>query len=246
MKNKITFFIFSSLLIFFSCEKNVSVKLNDAQPKLVVEASIENDAAPTVVLSNSVDYFSEISPEILQNSFVHGADILISNGVLTHKLKEYSFKQGDYTFSYYSIDSSDLSTAFAGKLNTAYSLKITVQGKEYDAVTTIPKITKVVDSVYWKKASEFLPDSLVALMVDGIDRMMQISAVITMPHAFSGEERKWYRGLAVMEGKVVPVINPDSFLSKGEIAVLEAKAKTGVMTTEMTPELRARWIKTKK
>jgi chemotaxis signal transduction protein len=69
-------------------------------------------------------------------------------------------------------------------------------------------------------------NSSVALMVDGIDRMMQISAVITMPHAFNGEEREWYRGLAIMDGRVVPVINPESFLNKGEIAVLEAKAKT--------------------
>jgi chemotaxis signal transduction protein len=68
-------------------------------------------------------------------------------------------------------------------------------------------------------------NSSVALAVDGIDRMMQISAVITIPNAFIGEERNWYRGLAVMDGKVVPVINPDSFLSKGEIAVLEAKAR---------------------
>ncbi|MCU1284370.1 MAG: hypothetical protein JWO13_720 [Acidobacteriales bacterium] len=68
-------------------------------------------------------------------------------------------------------------------------------------------------------------NSSVALMVDGIDRMMQITAVITMPHAFSGEERTWYRGLAIMDDKIVPVINPDSFLNAGEIAVLEAKVK---------------------
>ncbi|MCU1310292.1 MAG: hypothetical protein JWO20_1417 [Candidatus Angelobacter sp.] len=77
------------------------------------------------------------------------------------------------------------------------------------------------------KASRVLVmrNSSVALMVDGIDRMMQISAVITIPNAFGGEERNWYRGLAVMDGKVVPVINPESFLSKGEIAVLEAKSR---------------------
>ena len=164
------FVLTGSLLVFLvSCEKNVSVKLNDAQTKLVVEASIENGAPPTVVLSNSLDYFSEISPEILQNSFVHDADISISNGVLTHKLKEYSTTQGDYTFYYYSIDSSDLSTAFAGELNRSYSLHIKVQGNDYSAVTTIPNITKKVDSVYWKKASDFLPDSLVALMVKATD-----------------------------------------------------------------------------
>jgi hypothetical protein len=68
-------------------------------------------------------------------------------------------------------------------------------------------------------------NSSVALMVDGIDRMMQISAVINMPQAFVGEERNWYRGLAVMNGKVVPVVNPECFLNKGEMAVLEAKSR---------------------
>lgn len=169
MKITLAGFIFLLVVFFSSCEKNVSVKLNDAQPKLVVEASIENDVAPTVVLSNSLDYFAKISPEILQNSFVHGAAVFISNGTLTHKLKEYSFVQNGYTFYYYSIDSSDLSTAFTGKLNTSYSLKINIQQQEYTALTTIPGITKKVDSVYWKKASDFLPDSLVALMVKATD-----------------------------------------------------------------------------
>ncbi|MES1221850.1 MAG: DUF4249 domain-containing protein, partial [Bacteroidota bacterium] len=90
------------ITVFFSCEKNVTFKLDNAETKLVVEASIENDQAPTVVLSNSLDYFSEISPEILQNSFVHDAEIFISNGTLTHKLKEYSYSQNGYPFSYYS------------------------------------------------------------------------------------------------------------------------------------------------
>jgi hypothetical protein len=169
MKMKPVVFLFSLLVIFNACEKNVSVRLNDEQKKLVVEASIENGVAPTVVLSNSLDYFASISPAILEGSFVHGADIFISNGSRTHKLKEYSYTQNGYTFYYYSIDSSDLSTAFIGEINTSYSLKINFQGKEYSAVTTIPKITKKVDSVYWKRASEFLPDSLVALMVKATD-----------------------------------------------------------------------------
>jgi Domain of unknown function (DUF4249) len=169
MKIRIIIFFASSVTLFFSCEKNVSFNLHSEETKLVVEASIENDLAPTVVLSNSLAYFSEISPDILQNSFVHGAEVLISNGIVTHKLKEYSFVQNSYTFYYYSIDSSNLATAFPGQLNTAYSLKINLQGKEYTANTTIPKITKIVDSVFWKKAPEFVPDSLVALMVKATD-----------------------------------------------------------------------------
>jgi chemotaxis signal transduction protein len=94
------------------------------------------------------------------------------------------------------------------------------------------KIYFVVDaSAHFRKSASkgsrvlVMRNSSVALMVDEIDRMMQISAVITMPNAFGGDERNWYRGLAVMDGKVVPVINPESFLNKGEIAVLEAKAR---------------------
>jgi len=157
------------MAVFFSCEKNVSFKLHDAETKIVVEASIENDKPPTVVLSTSLDYFSEISPAILENSFVHNAEILISNGVLTHKLKEYQFVQNGYSFSYYSIDSSSPATAFTGQLNTGYSLKINSQGEEYTATTTIPGITKRVDSVFWKQAPVYLPDSLAALMVKVTD-----------------------------------------------------------------------------
>lgn len=72
-------------------------------------------------------------------------------------------------------------------------------------------------------------NSLCALLVDSIDRMTQIATVFAMPKAFQGEECNWYRGLAVMEGCVVPVVNPDAVLSKGEVAVLQAGMKTGAV-----------------
>lgn len=60
------------------------------------------------------------------------------------------------------------------------------------------------------------------LLVDSIDRMAQISTVIALPLAFTGEERNWYRGLAIIEGLVIPVVNPESIINKGEVAVLAA------------------------
>lgn len=62
-----------------------------------------------------------------------------------------------------------------------------------------------------------------AVLVDNIDRMAQISVVHALPHAFSGRERDWYRGLAVCDGRIVPVIREDAFLSKGELAKLAAQ-----------------------
>jgi len=66
-----------------------------------------------------------------------------------------------------------------------------------------------------------LRDMPVALLVQGIERMTQIATVISLPLAFRGQERNWYRGLAVIDQHVIPVIEPSSFLNRAEIAVLQ-------------------------
>lgn len=152
------------------CEKKVDFKLHDQPDKLVVEGIIENDQPPVVILSKSVGYFSKISADILNNSFVHGAEVFVSNGTLTHKLKEYSRPLGNnISLYYYSIDSSNLSTAFAGQLNHQYSLRIVSNGKEYTATTTIPGLTKRIDSVWWKKPPVTSDSTKVIVMVRATD-----------------------------------------------------------------------------
>jgi len=147
MKLLIFLLILAGCFSVFSCERSVSFHVKNAEPKLVVEATIENNEAPLVFLSKSIDFFSQISPDILQNSFVHGAEVYVSNGTLTHKLKEYSVSFGNrYFIYYYTTDSSNLATAFKGQLDHPYSLKIVTAGKEYTANTTIPKITKQIDA----------------------------------------------------------------------------------------------------
>jgi hypothetical protein len=141
------------LFLFLSCEKSIDVKLDPTQSRLVVEATIENDKAPVVILSSSLDYFSQISPDILANSFVHDADVQISDGTNTKQLKEYSTPAAGtgYKLYFYTVDSSDLS-AFVGKLNQSYTLHIAANGQQYDAKTTIPALAKKVDSLWWKIA----------------------------------------------------------------------------------------------
>jgi len=63
-----------------------------------------------------------------------------------------------------------------------------------------------------------------AVLVDSTDRMTQISVLHALPQAFNGTERNWYRGLAVLNGEVVPVVNQAAFLSKSELYVLRAAA----------------------
>ncbi|MEI8052587.1 MAG: DUF4249 family protein [Bacteroidota bacterium] len=150
----------AALLFFTSCEKNIDFNLDESKPTLVVEAVIENDKAPNVILTKSLDYFSQISPAIYESSFVHNADVYISNGTLTHKLKEYTRPLFlGYNLYYYSIDSSSLNTAFNGELNHSYSLRVVTDGLEYLSSTTIPALTWFPDSIYFKKAPQN-PDTL--------------------------------------------------------------------------------------
>lgn len=164
---------FGFLLLLFllvSCEKNIDFNLHQKPDVLVVDASIENGQPPIVILSKSFDYFSQVSPQILSNSFVHNADIRISNGILTHKLKEYFIDStGGYRIWFYTIDSANLATAFLGQFNTAYSLKINTGGIEYTANTTIPLLTKKPDSLWWKPAPFSKDTNKVVVMIKTTD-----------------------------------------------------------------------------
>ena len=163
-------FIFTSMIIrislaiivlvaLASCEKAISFAPRNAEPVVVIEATIENDQAPIVVLSRSFHYFSQISPDSLAASFIRNAEVYMSNGSKTHRLKEYAFPANNgYTVYYYSIDSANMATAFEGEFNKSYSLQVKVGGKEYTATTTIPALTKKFDSLWWQPAPRD-PDS---------------------------------------------------------------------------------------
>ena len=147
------------IMMLSSCEKNIDITLKNADPVLVVDAQIENGKIPTVVLTTSLNYFSQITPSILAGSFVHDADITISNGTFTHLLKEYTYPLGGGYFGYYyTIDSANLATAFVGEFNKEYVMHINSKGKNYDAKTTIPLLTKHPDSL-WFKPAPMNPDS---------------------------------------------------------------------------------------
>ncbi|MBE7169652.1 MAG: DUF4249 domain-containing protein [Williamsia sp.] len=144
--------VLSVLTGLVSCEKSVTFKLNEAANQLVVEATIENGQPPVVTLSNSYSYFSTITRELLLNSFVHGAQIVVSDGTRAQTLKEYAYKVAGNDIYYYTIDSTQLSNTFVGELNKAYTLQIKSNGSTYQAATTIPPLSKKIDSLWWIKS----------------------------------------------------------------------------------------------
>lgn len=153
------------LVLVLGCEKSITFRLDPSAFQLVVEATIENGQPPVVVLSKSLDYFSEINPQILLNSFVHNAEVTISEGTKIHKLKERSYKlPGGIELFYYSVDSANPASLFTGQLNTGYLLNIRSEGKEYTASTTIPALSKKLDSLWWKR-SPGNPDSTKVILM---------------------------------------------------------------------------------
>lgn len=158
------------VLLLAGCEKKISLNLIENNPKLVVEATIENGQAPRVVLTHSVGYFSTISYQLFEGSFVHNASVYVSNGTLTHKLKEYTVPYaGAVNVYYYSTDSSDLSTAITGQTNHSYSLKIITGNDEYDATTTIPNFNKVIDSLWWEPVVNSKDPKRVNVLIQATD-----------------------------------------------------------------------------
>ena len=154
------------LMVFLltGCEKSVSFKLDETAPALVVDATIESGQPPFVLLSNSLNYFSKISPEILLGSFVHGASITVSDGVKQQVLKEYSYKTAALIDIYYYTVDSSVQRNFLGEFNRQYTMQIKINGKSYNAATTIPALAKKIDSLWWRKSPNNPDTSKVILM----------------------------------------------------------------------------------
>ncbi len=144
------------------CEKTLNLELDQQPPKLVVEARIENNQPPIVSLSSSLDYFSVIDTAMLSSAFIHGAVVTIQDGNRNYILQENMQKlpQGTRIY-YYSLKPSDNMVGIPG---SKYGLVIETGGQTYTASTTIPLLTKKIDSLWWQKAPSNPDSSRVVLM----------------------------------------------------------------------------------
>ena len=61
----------------------------------------------------------------------------------------------------------------------------------------------------------------VAVLADKIERMDSISHLLSLPRAFRGPERVWYRGLTLIDDEVVPVVRVSGFLTEKELSYLD-------------------------
>jgi chemotaxis signal transduction protein len=79
----------------------------------------------------------------------------------------------------------------------------------------------------------------VAVLVDRIERMSEISAVYHLPRAFAGAERRWYRGLAYLDDHVIPVVAPTGFLTAEEFKRLDEQSNREAARQDLEGAVRA-------
>jgi hypothetical protein len=156
------------ILFFVSCEKDVNIKLDPSQTRLVVDASIENGQPPIVFLSQSLDFFGKINPMILSASSVRNAKVTIADGTSTVELIEDSIVQGNSKVYFYSTSGSN--QFFRGRVGVKYDLRIEALGSIYTASTTIPIITRKIDSLWWEKVPLAEDSNDRRIMLKGTDQ----------------------------------------------------------------------------
>ncbi|MBX0335005.1 DUF4249 domain-containing protein [Pontibacter sp. HSC-14F20] len=155
---QLRYFLLLLLLSFLTaCEENLTIDIPAGQEKLVVEGHIEQGAPPVVVLTRSRPVFAGFSPADIEDSFVHGAQVVVSSGGQSYTLKEapaVAFRPelrrvvseqfaipeeqltGNSNFIFYVYTSEEL----LGEVGKSYQLRISYEGRVLTSSTTIPNL----------------------------------------------------------------------------------------------------------
>ncbi len=121
-----------------SCEDVIDVTLGDSTPQLTVNAWISNQlTTQTFRLSISQDYFNN-NPA----AGASGATIVVTDNLgNTYNFAESADTPGNYTSN------------FQGSIDATYTLRVSYQGQEYQASTTLSRVPPI-DSLVFEKGEE--------------------------------------------------------------------------------------------
>ena len=153
-------------VLLLACERPFDPPLPDGPLELVVEGYIEGGAAPTppyVLLTRSQSFFAELNAAALDDLFVRGAEVTVSEGGRTVQLEEFCLEElspvqlalaaqflginpDDLTVNFCLY--TDLSGQLVGEVGKTYALAVRVDDQELSAVTTIPPHV-TVDSLFF-------------------------------------------------------------------------------------------------
>lgn len=173
--------ILMSFLFYTSCETEFIPENINSEPELVVEGYIElgEDALPPyVILTRSRPFFNTIDSTQLNEIFVRGAEVTISNNGQTVRLTEFCLNDlpllvRKQVADQLGLDPDSLSTNICAyidiqtqiipKEGQSYSLSVKAGTNSVSAVTTIPAYIPL-DTLWWKEAPGKPSDTLLQLM----------------------------------------------------------------------------------
>lgn len=137
---KLLVLIFSAIVLFISCEKDITVNLPKQKQQYIVEGYIENGLPAYVMLSKTADYFSPVDSTALQQYMVKNATIVISDGDITDTLLQVDPSIGYFYFS----------PKIIGQTGKNYSLRIITPDNELLTAETKMLPAVPLDSVWFK------------------------------------------------------------------------------------------------
>jgi hypothetical protein len=139
---KTIFYIFI-LLLFFSCRKDVTLKLPKYTQKIVVEGGIETGSTAFVFLSYSVPYFGNFDYSAPEKSFIKNAIVTVTDGDFTDTLYEVDKNLGFFYVGF----------KLKGVQGKTYTIKVNVDNKQIETSTTILNPAPL-DSLYFKSVKD--------------------------------------------------------------------------------------------
>lgn len=148
MKNILEYLVVSSCFFLLSCTKVVDVDLKTAEPKLVIDASIDwvkgtAGNEQKIKLSTTTGYYSTAFPT------VSGADIVITNAANT----VFSFIEDPGTGEYVCSD-------FHPVIGETYTLKVALNGELYTATETCIGVPDIEQNIEQNNAGGFGGDEV--------------------------------------------------------------------------------------
>lgn len=142
-------FLFSLLVIFSSCQKVIDLKVNDTEPKLVIEAKYDAIKEEVLVkISKSINVFSADGFPAIVGANV---EIIDKNGISTPLLD-----QGDGSY---------LLENYIPIYNSQYTMKVVVEGTTYSSKDTLVPIVSLdsLNTLYQEKSFIFEEGYVVSL-----------------------------------------------------------------------------------
>ena len=129
------------LLLGSACEEKLDLSIEDYEPKLVVDGSIEEGQFPVVVLTKSAAYFSTVDSTALRELVMSRAKVSVTDGETEEVL---TLRRNENYFPPYIYQGTEL----RGEAGKTYYLTVELEGKKYEATTTIPPAVQL-DSLWF-------------------------------------------------------------------------------------------------